>query len=120
MPHPRFPMPHRQSGKPLAAIAQGGSGDGPLTPADYETAALQLDTCAEVLRTGGLASPTAAVTHFAMTLVAQLAQSVSSMGVGGAGATQQIIFQIDSRTIAQAAVQGMPPIVRVSAGLRGM
>jgi predicted ATP-grasp superfamily ATP-dependent carboligase len=55
-----------------------------------------------------------------MTLVAQLAQSVSSMGVGGAGATQQIIFQIDSRTIAQAAVQGMPPIVRVSAGLRGM
>jgi hypothetical protein len=71
------------------------------------------------VRVGGLAGPNPAITQLAMSPVAQLASSVASVGGSFAGGTQQIIIQLDSRTLAQGVVQGMPSIVRVGAGLRG-
>lgn len=72
------------------------------------------------LRVGALGAPNPAVAQLAISPAAQLAQSVSGIGVaGGSGATQQIIIQLDSRTIGQGAVQGMPSIVRVGTGGRG-
>lgn len=48
-----------------------------------------------------------------------LAASAGRGGAGGGGVTQQIILQLDRRTLAQATVAGMPDVIRLGTGVRG-